>query len=253
MIYDKFYAWVLAEIGLDLTAYKQSQLIRRIESLITRAKKKSIYEYQKLLEENIVERNKFIDFITINVTEFFRNAELFAELENLLKTEYFSKKKNIKVWSAACSLGCEPYSIAMMFKENGFENYTIYATDVDSTILSKAKEGIYTETEIKNMPIKYLKYFKKIKNKYILSDEIKAMVKFKKSDLILDRYERGFDLILCRNVVIYFNVDIKEKIYKKFSLSLNNNGILFVGATESIYNSELYGFKKSSTFIYRKL
>jgi chemotaxis protein methyltransferase CheR len=79
------------------------------------------------------------------------------------------------------------------------------------------------------------------------------MVTFKKHDLILDRYEDNFDLIVCRNVVIYFNQDVKDKIYEKFSKSLKKGGMLFVGATESIYNYRDYGFEKASTFIYRKL
>ena len=79
------------------------------------------------------------------------------------------------------------------------------------------------------------------------------MITFKKHDLILDNYEKDFDLIVCRNVVIYFNQDVKEKIYEKFSNSLNKGGLLFVGATESIYNYKDFGFEKASTFIYRKL
>ena len=79
------------------------------------------------------------------------------------------------------------------------------------------------------------------------------MVTFKKHDLILDSYEKDFDLIICRNVVIYFNQDVKDAIYQKFSSSLKKGGLLFVGATESIYNYKEYGFEKASTFIYRKL
>jgi chemotaxis protein methyltransferase CheR len=79
------------------------------------------------------------------------------------------------------------------------------------------------------------------------------MVNFKKHDLILQDYEKDFDLIVCRNVVIYFNQNVKDEIYKKFSASLKKGGLLFVGATESIYNYRDYGFDKASTFIYRKL
>jgi chemotaxis protein methyltransferase CheR len=97
------------------------------------------------------------------------------------------------------------------------------------------------------------KYFKIKDDKYYIESKIKNMVTFKKHDLILDRYETGFDLIICRNVVIYFNNDIKQEIYKKFSNSLKKGGLLFVGATESIYNYRDYGFEKASTFIYKKI
>lgn len=253
MIFDDFYAWVLKDIGIDLTAYKQGQMTRRIESLMQRAKVKTLDEYKMLLQQDSKEKMKFIDFITINVTEFFRNKTLFEELEKLLEKEYFDKNQRLNIWSAACSMGCEPYSIAMILKEHGIRNYKIIATDIDENILKKARDGIYKTLEIKEMDKKYLKYFEKKGDDYILSSEIKSMVIFKKSDLILDRYEIDFDLILCRNVVIYFNSEIKEKIYKKFSTALNKNGILFVGATESIYNSEKFGFQKCSTFMYRKV
>lgn len=253
MTYEKFYDWVLTDIGLDLKSYKQTQLTRRIESLMVRVGVDNIRDYKNLLCESEKEKNKFIDFITINVTEFFRNPELFEELESYLKRGLFKDGKNLKIWSAACSLGCEPYSIAMILKENNIKKFSILATDIDNKILLKAREGIYTENEVKNINSKYKKYFKKISNNYILSDEIKAMVNFKKSDLILDKYEKNFDLILCRNVVIYLNSDAKHKIYKRFQESLNKDSLLFVGATESIYNAEKFGLLKLSTFIYKKI
>lgn len=254
MVYDEFYDWVLENIGLDLKAYKQNQLIRRIESLMTRASSKSLGDYKKLISENEIERNKFIDFITINVTEFFRNPELFSQLEIILKREFFCKnKKGLKIWSAACSLGCEPYSIAMMLKENGIKDFEIIATDIDNKILKRAKEGIYTDNEYKNISKRYEKYFTKRESSYVLSREITSLVNFQRSDLILDKYKGSFDLILCRNVVIYFNADAKNMVYKKFEKSLNKGGLLFVGATECIYNAQNYGLEKLSAFIYRKI
>lgn len=253
MDFKEFYRWAYKYFGLDLNAYKQAQLTRRIENLMNRVGAKNLREYINILENDKEEKQKFLDFITINVTEFFRNPNLFEELENLLKKEYFSKDKSINIWSAACSIGCEPYSIAMILKENNIKNYNIIATDIDQTILAKAKEGIYSDLEIKNMDGKYLKYFTKKDNKYFLSDEIKRMVKFEKADLILDNYRKNFDLILCRNVVIYFNTETKNRIYKEFNKSLNERGLLFIGATECIYNANELGFRKNSTFIYRKV
>ncbi|MGL5633607.1 MAG: CheR family methyltransferase [Sarcina sp.] len=252
MTIKEFYVWVYENFALDLSAYKQQQLVRRIESLVSRSKANGLEEYKNLLISSNEEKMKFLDFITINVTEFFRNQNLFDELEVILKNEFFTKKKNIKVWSAACSFGCEPYSIVMMFLEHGYKDFNIIATDIDKNIIVRAKEAIYSYNEVKNMDSKYLKYFRVENKKYYLSDEVKNKVVFKKADLILDSYEKSFDLILCRNVVIYFNLNIKEKIYKKFSTALNRDGILFVGATESIHNPDAFSLRKSSTFIYRK-
>jgi chemotaxis protein methyltransferase CheR len=249
-----FKRWVLKEFGIDLFAYKENQLHRRILSLISRVGAKSIDEYVEILKKDAMQRQKFLDFITINVTEFFRNPEIFKEFQKEVR-DMTLKNGHIKIWSAACSIGAEPYSIAIIIDKLGYNNKcSIIATDIDTTILNKAKKGEYIESEIKNIEKQDLhKYFQNMGDKYIIDGNIKSMITYKRHDLILDSYEGDFDIIVCRNVVIYFNQDIKEKIYKKFSNALKKGGLLFVGATESIYNYKEYGFEKASTFIYRKL
>ncbi|AGF58343.1 chemotaxis protein methyltransferase CheR [Clostridium saccharoperbutylacetonicum] len=255
MDFNEFHKWVHRELGINLSAYKPEQLNRRINSLMTRVGIKSLDEYTRAIKENPEQRQKFLDFITINVTEFFRNPELFQDLEKQISKELLPNNPNLKIWSAACSIGCEPYTLGIILDRltpNGRHN--IIATDIDDTILSKAKIGEYTQNEIKGVNNTDLsKYFSTKDDKYYIMPKIKNMVTFKKHDLILDNYENGFDLIVCRNVVIYFNNDIKQEIYKKFSNSLKKGGLLFVGATESIYNYRDYGFEKASTFIYKKL
>lgn len=255
MNFEEFHEWVHREIGINLSAYKPAQLDRRISSLMTRNGIKTLDEYTKVLKTNSDQKQKFLDFITINVTEFFRNPELFSEFETILKNDFIAKNNKIKIWSAACSIGCEPYSVAMILKKiNPRGVNEIIATDIDNTILARAKKGEYTDSEIKNIPEEELKKnFTTNENKYLLDNNIKSMVKFKKHDLILDKYDDNFDVIICRNVVIYFNNDIKANIYKRFYDSLKKGGILFVGATESIYGYKEYGFEKVSTFIYRKV
>ncbi|MGL5477522.1 MAG: CheR family methyltransferase [Clostridium sp.] len=255
MNFDDFHKWVYRELGINLASYKPTQLNRRIDSLMSRIGVKSLEEYTKLIKTNYEERQRFLDFITINVTEFFRNPELFNELEGLLKEKVNKEKRPLKIWSAACSIGCEPYTLAMILKEiNPSYKHKILATDIDSTILAKAKAGVYTNVEMKNVKKNIMdKYFTKQETKYLISPEIKSLVTFKKHDLILDRYESDFDLIVCRNVVIYFKNEVKAEIFKNFSKALRPGGLLFVGATESIYNYKEYDFSKASTFIYRKV
>jgi chemotaxis protein methyltransferase CheR len=252
---EYFKRWVLKEFNIDLSAYKPNQLHRRINSLMSRVGVESIEEYISLLKADRGQRQRFLDFITINVSEFFRNPEIFEELKNKLQHELLKNNGTLKIWSAACSIGAEPYSVGIYLRElTPYKRHTIIATDLDNTIIARAKQGEYSEQEIKNVKRQYLdKYFTKKDDKYIISSKIKELVTFKKHDLILDRYDTNFDLIICRNVVIYFNQDIKEKIYEKFSKSLKRGGLLFVGATESIYNYKNYGFEKASTFMYRKL
>lgn len=251
----QFEKWVLKEFGINLSAYKSNQLHRRILSLMSRVGVSTIDEYTELLKKDKEQRQKFLDFITINVTEFFRNPELFEELKKIMEKEVLTNATSLKIWSAACSIGAEPYSIAMMLDEiTPNRKHNIIATDIDTTILERAKKGEYTYAEIKNVKKSYMdKHFKIVGDKYIIDNKIKNMVTFKKHDLILERYDSNFDIIICRNVVIYFNQDVKNEIYKKFSNSLKKGGLLFVGATESIYNYRDFGLEKASTFIYRKL
>ncbi len=132
--------------------------------------------------------------------------------------------------------------------------HKILATDIDTNILIRAKAGEYVSGDIKNIPkVKLHKYFKHEGEKFIINQEVKDLVTFKKHDLILDSYEGGFDIIVCRNVVIYFTNEVKEKIYERFSKALNPGGLLFIGATESIYGYKNFGFEKLSTFIYKKI
>ncbi|MDP4176935.1 MAG: protein-glutamate O-methyltransferase CheR [Bacillota bacterium] len=252
---NDFEKWVYHEYNINLSAYKSNQLHRRIQSLMSRVGAGSVDEYIQMLKKSPEQKQKFLDFITINVSEFFRNPELFDELKNEIQFDLLPKNNNLNIWSAACSIGAEPYSLAMMINSiNSGGNHSILATDIDNTILEKAKKAEYIYSEIKNVRAEYLnKYFVKNDDKYFVIDKIKNMVTFKKHDLILDSYQSNFDLIVCRNVVIYFNQDIKEKIYQKFSNSLKKGGLLFVGATESIYNYKDYSFEKASTFIYKKI
>jgi chemotaxis protein methyltransferase CheR len=180
---------------------------------------------------------------------------MFSELEHKIKDLLCPDRNRLKIWSAACSNGCEPYTLAMiMEKLTPGKKHDIIATDIDTTILETAKKGIYNKNDIKNVdPQLKEKYFAPIgDDKYAIKDEIKNRVSFKKHDLILERYDLSFDLIVCRNVVIYFTQETKNEIYKKFYQALKPGGLLFVGATESIYNYRELGFEKASTFIYRK-
>jgi chemotaxis protein methyltransferase CheR len=250
-----FEKWVYRELKIDLSAYKSKQLHRRIESLMKRSKVDSIEAYIELLKKDPVQIQKFLDFITINVTEFFRNPSVFEDFRKKVEEYLLKGNRHLKVWSAACSIGSEPYSIAMMLEDllRG-KDYCILATDIDSTILERAKRGEYSEPELKNVSSdNKVKYFSKSDDFYSIKPELKKRIIFKKHDLIQDEFEMNFDIIVCRNVVIYFKQETKDEIYKKFSKSLKKGGLLFVGSTESMYNYREYGFEKASTFIYRKL
>ncbi|KMT21678.1 CheR family methyltransferase [Clostridium cylindrosporum] len=254
MEFQRIEEHVKAAYGIDLASYKSKQLVRRIENFMLRVGAKSEVEFISILKKDEKISKKFQDHLTINVSEFFRNKEMFLQLEKEIKDRLSPEKNVLKIWSAACSYGAEPYTLAIiMDRLTKGKKHNIIATDIDLTILQRAKEGRYLKSDVKNVDGNLLdKYFEIRDENYYISEEIKRRVTFKKHDLILDRYEKGFDLIVCRNVVIYFTQEAKRKIYEKFYEALNSGGLLFVGATESIYNYREIGFEKAATFIYKK-
>lgn len=255
MNFDNFYKWVKSNLNLDLNAYKEQQLQRRIKTVMNNAGAKDLEEYTVLIKNNKEIKDIFLDYITINVTEFFRNREIFEDFEEILVKDISTKFNNLNIWSAACSIGAEPYTISMILNRNNIQTKSkILATDIDENVLKKAQNGIYSEREIKGLQAQELiKYFSKKEEGYEINKDIKEIVEFKKHDLILDRYPENLNVIVCRNVTIYFKNETKDEIYKKMYDSLLPGGILFTGATESIYNPSEFGFKKKSTFIYEKI
>lgn len=253
--FDYFYTWAMDKLNLDLQSYKQRQLQRRISTVMKTAGAQNLYQYSKLIEEDEEVKKAFLDYITINVSEFFRNKDIFKEFESVVVNRLSKKFNSLKIWSAACSIGAEPYSLAIILDKNGIRpRQKILATDIDDGILERAREAVYKEHEVRNVDKKTLdEYFRQKDKLYHLEPRIKNMVQFKKHDLILDDYEQGFHAIICRNVVIYFKKETKDMIYKKIADSLVTGGVLFTGATESIYNPKSFGLKKISTFIYEKV
>lgn len=253
--YEFFYKWTKSHLNIDLDAYKEKQLQRRIGSVMKSSGASNLREYAKLIEKDDEIRKVFLDYITINVTEFFRNREIFKDFESVVMNNLIPKFKSIKIWSAACSIGSEPYSLAMMMDKNMLKDRCkIIGTDIDDGVLKRAREGIYKEVEVKSLTDDEMKrYFTKQDEDYHIDKGIKDIVSFKKHDLILDDYDEGFHAIVCRNVTIYFKNETKDMIYNKMHNSLVPGGVLFTGATESIYNPGDFGLKKISTFIYEKI
>ncbi|MFQ6120639.1 MAG: CheR family methyltransferase [Methanosarcinales archaeon] len=238
---------IFQNTSLNCQYYKDSYLQRRI-AVRMRANNVSNYlEYIRVLKKNPKEYIHLIDAITINVTEFFRNPETYEAIERevlpkLIKAN--SGTRNIRAWSAGCASGEEPYSLAILllkaikkkYKDNNFK-IIIYGTDIDQESLNKAKEGIYTGDQIKNVKKSILnQYFNRIGDKYIIKDEVKQLITFQKHDLISrsGRKYTALDLIMCRNVVIYFSNQLKEKLFMDFYKALKKSGYLILGKTEFI-------------------
>lgn len=254
--YETFKQAIYDMTKIDLNSYKERQMKRRIEALITKHGINSYSDYVIKLKTDKIAFDEFINYITINVSEFFRNPEQWAILEKEVfpyLTEHFGK--DLKIWSAACSTGDEPYSLAILLtKFLPLNKIKIIATDIDKTVMEKAKAGFYHVKSLKALPDEFLdKYFVKLNDKtYQISDSIKSCVEFKQHDLLKDPYPSGCDLIVCRNVLIYFTDDAKNKIYVDFHKALKKDALLFVGSTEQIIQAQQIGFHNFKSFFYKK-
>lgn len=254
--YESFKKQVLALTTIDLNAYKERQMKRRIDTLISRNKFSDYDSYIKAIKADKKMYDEFVNYLTINVSEFYRNPQLWENLEKEIFPELIKKYGNsIKVWSAACSTGDEPYSLAMLLgKFMPLNRVKIIATDIDSQVLDKAKMGVYGGNSLNSLPDEFKKkYFTSVGgNAYKISDEVKRCVEFKKHDLLRDPYPTGCHLIVCRNVLIYFTEEAKTEIYRKFNKALVQGGILFVGSTEQIMNYKELNYTSRRLFFYEK-
>lgn len=254
--YEGFKKQIFALTQIDLSAYKEKQMRRRIDSLITKNKIKSYNEYVAALKSDKDKFEEFVNYLTINVSEFYRNPEQWNLLENELLPGMLAKGKNLKIWSAACSTGDEPYSLVMMLSRHlPLSNIKILATDIDKQVLEKARGGLYNIKSLKSLPEDlYKKYITQV-NEYTckVSDDIKRCVEFKQHNLLKDAYPTDCDLIVCRNVLIYFTEEAKLDIYRKFNASLKKDAILFVGSTEQIIQAQALGYVTAKSFFYRKI
>ncbi len=232
--YEYFKKAVYDLTKIDLNAYKEKQMKRRIDTLIAKNKVVGYDKYVSLLKTDSQMFEEFVNYLTINVSEFYRNVDQWQILDKEIIPELIQKfGKNLKIWSAACSTGDEPYSLVMALSRHiPLNQIKIHATDLDKQVIAKAKIGLYSEKSIANVPEDLKKkYFTKIGASYQISDEIKSRVEFKEHNLLKDTYQTDYHLIVCRNVLIYFTEEAKDEVFRKFQKSIKPNGFLFIGST----------------------
>lgn len=255
MNYEGFKSQVLSLTGIDLNCYKENQMKRRIDALIKKNGCDGYSSYIQLIKSDRKALEDFVAYLTINVTEFFRNPSQWEILEKHIIPFLMQEKGTLKIWSAACSTGDEPYSLAMTLAQlMPLSKFQIIATDIDKEVLEKAQAGVYTARTLANIPTKLRdKYMTKQDDNYVIRQEIKDRITFKKHNLLKDPYPSHMDLIVCRNVLIYFTEEAKRDIYINFNKALRNDGILFVGSTEQIIMCQEYGFEPNKIFFYQKV
>jgi len=234
--FDWFVSEVKKKIDLDLTGYKPHRVKRRTDILLRKHNVDNYRDYMKMIMSDEKLKEEFLDKLTINVTEFFRNPEKWATLQKKYLPEMIKKVgPRIKIWSAGCSSGEEPYTWAVILEELRANQAKITASDIDSGVLAKARKGIYEKRSFENT-----------------SDEIIKKY-FKKHNMLQENFDSDLDFISCRNVVIYFEMETKNVLYKNFVKALKPGGILFVGSTERIFNYRQIGLKVIEPFFYQKV
>jgi chemotaxis protein methyltransferase CheR len=161
----------------------------------------------------------------------------------------------LKVWSAGCSFGAEPYTLAMILADLAPSvRHSLTATDIDQKILQKAQRGIFTEADVKNVPpAAKARYLKPRGADYEVAPSIRDRIAFRRHNLLADRFEADHDLIVCRNVVIYFTEQAKDELFRRFAAALRPGGVLFVGGTERVFNAREIGLESKIPFFYERV
>ncbi|QST02069.1 protein-glutamate O-methyltransferase CheR (plasmid) [Pontibacillus sp. ALD_SL1] len=256
--YQIFVKKVYKHVGIDLNNYKRDQMERRVKSLFIKKGFQTFDDYLDAIVKDPKVYKEFLERITINVTEFFRNEKHWRTLQEVVLPGILDRNKVFKCWSAACSTGEEAYSLVMTINQFlPLEYIKVYATDIDESVLEKARQGVYSEKGMKNCGDRFRrKYFRKREDgDYEVLPEVKRCVTFRQSDLLKeeDFKKEEWELIVCRNVMIYFKEEAKKDLYNGFHRSLKPDGYLFVGSTEQIFHPSRYGFKAEQSFFYKKV
>jgi chemotaxis methyl-accepting protein methylase len=250
--------------GIDLYSYRQSFVFRHLRGRLIETDCNSVLDYISYAKANPGEVDCLLNALSINVTHFFRDREVFDAFKNkvlpeLIKHKRAGNQKLLRLWSAGCASGQEAYSLAILMTEAlGANNdnflVKIWATDVDNDALERAKKGEYEARDLKEAEKNLLeKYFQPVYNdRYAIKEEIKRLVRFDKHNLITDKGLKFIDVIFCRNVMIYFNRQQQEELLGKFSESLNSKGYLVIAKVETVWDKELFATIDSLQKIYQK-
>lgn len=242
--------------GINLSNYKSKQMYRRLLNYMRRRQIPDFLIFAKRVAKEPGELDRLVDYLTINVSEFFRNAEQWKILrDKVIPGLATLPASNIaRVWSAGCSAGQEAYSAAIAFAEAWKQQVFILGTDIDEPSLKKAREGRYSGDEVKNVSDRLLrKHFRLDGGLYVVNDTLKKTVSFEKHNLLGSDYPCNMDLILCRNVLIYFTDEGQEHVISGLASSLRPGGVLFMGATEAIFKCKEYGLSQICPFFYQRI
>ncbi|MBN1581400.1 MAG: protein-glutamate O-methyltransferase CheR [Anaerolineae bacterium] len=254
---------VIRLTGIDLNAYKSQQVQRRLKTYLQRSGFPNWPSFFRAIQDDPQALAKFKNYLTINVSSFFRDQEKFDYLRQSVLPELLHRRPRLRVWSAGCSHGHEPYSLAIMLSEatSEYNRHFVLATDIDHDALERAQAGgPYSADELANVaPTLLARYFDRADETspqkarmYSTNQSLRRKVVFRYHNLLADSFEQDFDLIVCRNVVIYFTPEVKQDLYNRFHDALHPGGILFLGGTEVMSRAADIGFETLNVSFYRR-
>ena len=255
---------IFRETGISMSEKKRNLIVARLSKRLRALGLGSFSEYYHYLSESPHAGDEIINLInrvTTNKTDFFREKHHFDHLMNeifpsIIEASRKGRERRLRIWSAGCSSGEEPYSIGMTvceaFKDERGWDLKILATDLDTEILTKASRGVYASQQVAPVPLPYLsKYMVRCSEGYEAGPQIKGMIAFRKLNLMDQTFpmKKPFDIIFCRNVMIYFNEETKQELAKKYHHHLKDGGYMFVGHSESLMTMKhLFRFLKHTVY-----
>jgi chemotaxis protein methyltransferase CheR len=252
--YPTFCAGLARLCRVDLTSYKRGQMERRVRAFAKGRGKPELLDYLALLAYDPDELGQLLDRVTINVSQLWRNPLQWRTLaESVIPA--LARERRIRAWSAGCSYGAEVYTLAAICREAapGTE-LAVRGTDIDERMLARARSGCFSEADMSTVPDSAReRWFERTETGWQVDPELAAVARFEAEDLLTCApAHEAYDLITCRNTVIYFTGDSRARLHRKLAAALRPGGHLMVGCTERIADAEQYGLELVHPFNYRK-
>jgi chemotaxis protein methyltransferase CheR len=243
--------------GIDLSQYKRAQMERRVRTFVERQGSGDLAAYLQKISTDPAELEAFLDRVTINVSQLWRNPDQWTRLERTVLPELFAEKRGVKAWSAGSSYGAEAFTLAALCRHvaPAGARVQITGTDVDKRIVERARTGVFSADDTRDAPSALLKRFFEAGagGSWTVRSELRPLVTFEVADLLrLPARPEAYDLILCRNTVIYFTDDVRDALHAKLVQSLRPAGYLMVGSTERVSDTSGLGLVPAFPFTYRK-
>jgi chemotaxis protein methyltransferase CheR len=254
--YTTFCHGVQKLTGIDLLQYKRGQMERRIRTFAAKQGIDDLVAYLRVLQGDRAKVDEFLDRVTINVSQLWRNPEQWDLLGRTVLPELAAETGRIRAWSAGCSYGAEAYTLAAVALSSvPTARVTIKGTDIDARMVERARRGEFSDDDARTAPkAEMARWFERTEDGWRGKPELRRLVSFETGDLLLSRIPReAYDLVLCRNTVIYFNEDVRDALHERLVQSLRPGGVLMIGSTERVSRPRELGLDPAHPFVYRKV